>query len=261
MFFERYKKNEPSPSTSPSPTSRNEPVPMAFSSSSALEQDDQRASFRDVLPRTALPDQPASLEEIRMASGFPDQPASEQPLACLFYFFHSQMLQHTSTPPDPDLVRRKRQAPDRPVHKLDTHLSRLQMHAGFSEHVKSFAAYPVAVDPTTAALHRGRGGRNRRQPQQPFVTGSYDERHALPSSMSYQPPSGSSNTNPNEERDTVLLMQFRSKASREQWMQSREWREFYGKVNSEEGGIRRMPHVRCARSLKGLMDVSDVLTA
>jgi len=173
------------------------------------------------------------------------------------------MSQHTSTPPDSDLVRRRRQAPGVPVHQLDTHLNRLQMHAGFSEHVKSVQAFPVAVDPAVAALGRGKGGRSHRQAQQPFITGSYDDPRAPPGPAppTALPRPDARGTNPNEQRDTVLLVQFRSKASREQWMESKEWREFYDKVSSEEGGCRRMPHVRCARSLRGLMDVGDVLTA
>lgn len=268
MFFERYKKDDALPKTA-KPRPIHERLPAPFPSSSALEADDLRTPSRSTPSKTSLPNRPATLDELHSITPFPKQKPEEQPLACLFYFFHSQMSQHTSTAPDPDLVRRRRQQPDVPVHKLDTHLSRLQMHAGFSEHVKSVQAYPVAMDPVTAALHRGRGGRSHRQiqpqpqPEQAFVTGSYDDhgRQTLPSPLTSQNSPNPANSNRNEERDTVLLMQFKSKASREQWMQSREWKEFYQKVNSDDGGIRQMPHVRCARSLRGLMDIGDVLTA
>lgn len=261
MFFERYNKDNPLPTAA---ELNAESPPTASPISSALELASPRSPPRTHGPRPALPDQPFPLEELKSRSSFPDQPASEQPLACLFYFFHSQMSHHTSTPPDPDLVRRRRQAPETPVHRLDTHLDRLQMHAGFNEHIKSFQAYPVPMDPATAALHRGKGGRSRRPGYQAFVTGSYDERQASASSSASPlslPRPGAKSLNPNEERDTVLLMQFKSKASREHWMRSKEWREFYENVNSDDGGCRRMPHVRCARSLRGLMDVEDVLTA
>jgi len=47
-------------------------------------------------------------------------------------------------------------SPNAPVHGVDTHLDRLQMFAGFSEHVKPIDNSTVVVDPASVALHRAR---------------------------------------------------------------------------------------------------------
>lgn len=151
----------------------------------------------------------------------------EQPLTCLFYFFHSHKRAHLSSVPDPDLVSRNRQDPSIPVHRLDTHLIRLQMHASFSPLIKSFDRYPVAVDGL-----------------QPPAIGSRNDAAA----------------SVNLGRDTAVLIEFRDKRAQEDWLATREWQEFYRNVNID-GACRATPHVRCARSLRGLMDISEVLTA
>lgn len=143
-------------------------------------------------------------------------------LSCMFYFFASQMKRNIQAP-DPDLVQRKR-VPDQPAHRLDTLLSRIEMHASYSPHVTMFEKYPVAIPEAS--------GRRK--------------------SESYSPPE--------LVHDTVLLMQFRTKRSREEWIATKEWQEFMEKTESEQV-FRRMPHVRCARSIRGLMDPVDILTA
>lgn len=151
------------------------------------------------------------------------------------------MLKHTSTPPDPELVRRKLQDPGRPVHRLDTHLIRLQMAAAFDPNVKSCQVIPVAVDGEHAvAQDRTLFNGVKRQMRE---VGSRREE-----------------TTADTARDSVLFIEFLSKAGRQSWMASREWKQFYDGVNAEDV-FRKLPHVRCARSFRGLMDVTDVLTA
>ena len=58
--------------------------------------------------------------------------------------------------------------------------------------------------------------------------------------------------------DTMLLMKFRSKKAREEWIETKEWQQFMEKTENE-GVFRRIPHVRCAGSLKGLRDPMEVL--
>lgn len=246
MLFDRYGKDR-SPGTSTAVLSRSSSIapteapPGSPISASTADSDAMDAELQETIPSPSnipshLPPSPKSIH----ASDGASRP-EDRPLACMFYFFHSQMSQHTSTAPDPDLVSRRRQTPDQPVHRLDTHLTRLQMHAAFSPLVKSFDRYPVAIDPTTAALSRGANGRR------------------FPPTLAPPPPSLESHKG-QQAYDTVLLMRFRSKRAREEWMVSREWQEFYRSVEGEKV-CRRMPHVRCARSIKGLMDVRDVLTA
>ncbi|KAJ9637580.1 uncharacterized protein PV06_09461 [Exophiala oligosperma] len=148
---------------------------------------------------------------------------SQRPLTCMFYFFASQMKRNIQ-PADRDLVQRGR-LPDEPTHKLDTMVARLRMQAAFSPHVTKFETYPVEIpDPAPTWL----------------------KREARPS--------------PEEIHDTVMLMKFRNKRAREEWIATKEWQEFMTKTEGEQV-FRRMPHVRCASSLRGLMDPVDILTA
>jgi hypothetical protein len=70
------------------------------------------------------------------------------------------------------------------------------------------------------------------------------------------PPSKVSDKEANH--DTLLLVKFRSKRAREEWIATREWREFMERTE-REGVFRRLPHVRCAGSLRGLGDPMEVL--
>ena len=111
-----------------------------------------------------------------------------------------------------------------PAHRLDTMLAKVGMHAAYSPLISRFETFPVEI-PEAPGLSK----------KAPKV--SRDQMH-----------------------DTMLLMKFRSKRAREEWIATREWQEFMQKTE-QEGVFRRIPHVRCARSLKGLMDPIDVLTA
>jgi hypothetical protein len=152
----------------------------------------------------------------------PHEENAPQPLTCMFYFFASQM-KHNVQSADPDLVARKRIA-DKPTHKLDNMLAWIGMQAAYSPLVASFETYPVEI------------------PDAPGF--------------------GKNNPKPSREQvhDTVLMMKFRDKRAREEWIATREWQDFMKKSNADPSLFRRMPHVRCASSAKGLMDPIDVLT-
>lgn len=151
------------------------------------------------------------------------QSNSEQPLTCMFYFFASQMKNNVESA-DPDLVRRRR-VQDKPTHKLDNMLSRIGMYAAFSPLVIRFETYPVEI-PDAPGF-----GNNRPKPPREQV------------------------------HDTVLMMKFPDKKAREEWIASKEWQEFMQKSDADPSLFRRMPHVRCASSTKGLMDPIDILTS
>lgn len=147
---------------------------------------------------------------------------SERPLTCMFYFFASQM-KHNIQPADQDLVRRGI-AVDKPTHRLDSMLARVGMHAAHSPLITRFETFPMEIpDPPRFSK------RNPKLPRE-------------------------------EVHDTVLLMKFRNKGAREEWIMTKEWQEFMQKSEGELV-FRRLPHVRCASSLRGLMDPVDILTA
>jgi len=145
---------------------------------------------------------------------------TERGLTCMFYFFASQ-IQRNIQPADPDLVRR-RKALNQPTHKLDTMLIRLKMHAAFSPLISRFEIIPVDI-PDSPGFSRNRPPR--------------EQLH-----------------------DTMLLMKFRNRRARQEFVATKEWQEFYNGAESQQV-FRRMPHVRCASNLRGLMDPIDILTA
>jgi hypothetical protein len=104
-------------------------------------------------------------------------------------------------------------------HPLDKLLSKVGIHAAFSPHVTQFETFPVEIP---------------------------------------QPPGRKSKVSREVNHDTMLFMKFRSKRAREEWIATKEWREFMEKTESE-GVFRRIPHVRCAGSLRGLSDPMEVL--
>jgi len=106
-----------------------------------------------------------------------------------------------------------------PVHRLEKLISKVGAHAAFSPLVTQFETFPVQIPELTG-----------RKPK--F---SKDSMH-----------------------DTMLLIKFRSKRAREEWIATKEWIEFMQKTESE-GVFRRIPHVRCAGSLRGLSDPMEVL--
>jgi hypothetical protein len=104
-------------------------------------------------------------------------------------------------------------------HPLDKLLSKVGIHAAFSPLVTQFETFPVEIP---------------------------------------QPPGRKSKVPRELNHDTMLLIKFRSKRAREDWIATKEWREFMEKTESE-GVFRRIPHVRCAGSLRGLSDPMEVL--
>ncbi|KIX98208.1 uncharacterized protein Z520_06288 [Fonsecaea multimorphosa CBS 102226] len=148
----------------------------------------------------------------------------QRPLTCMFYFFASQMKQNVQ-PPDQDLVRRGK-LEDKPTHQLDSMIARLAMHAAFSPLISKFETYPVEIPNTAPASARQK---NR--------TASREQVH-----------------------DSVMIMKFRDKRARQEWIATKEWQDFMRETEGQQV-FRRMPHVRCASSLRGLMDPMDILTA
>ena len=86
----------------------------------------------------------------------------------------------------------------------------------------------------------------------PYVT----RFETLPVEMA--PPGRLRGTSRESMHDTLLLVNFKNKWAWEQWIQTKEWQSFMKKTETE-GVFRRMPHVRCASSLRGLRDPVDVL--
>jgi hypothetical protein len=148
--------------------------------------------------------------------------ASDRPLTCMFFFFASQMKRNVQ-PADPDLVRRGKVA-DQPTHQLDSMVARIGLHAAYSPLVTKFHTYPVEI------------------PDAP----GFSPRNPKPSR--------------DDVHDTVMLMKFRDKRAREEWIATKEWQEFMQNTEGQQV-FRRMPHVRCASSVRGLMDPMDILTA
>ena len=105
------------------------------------------------------------------------------------------------------------------MHPLDVLLKKIGVHAAFSPLVTQFETFPVETP----------------QPAGWRVKVSRELNH-----------------------DTMLLVKFRSKRAREEWIATREWRDFMEKTDSE-GVFRRIPHVRCAGSLRSLSDPLEVL--
>jgi hypothetical protein len=90
--------------------------------------------------------------------------------------------------------------------------------------------------------------------QSPHVT----RFEAIPVEMA---PSGLPRGTTREEmHDTLLLASFKNKWAWEQWIQTSEWQEFMKKTE-DQGVFRRIPHVRCANSLKGLRSPLEILRA
>ncbi|KAI1613831.1 hypothetical protein EDD36DRAFT_208517 [Exophiala viscosa] len=146
----------------------------------------------------------------------------ERPLTCMFFFFASQMKRNIQ-PADPDLVRRGKIV-DQPTHRLDSMLARLEMHAALSPLVTDLQTYPVEIPDAPA----------------------FSQKDPKPSRE--------------EVRDSVMTIKFRDKRAREEWIATKEWQDFMAKTEGEQV-FRRMPHVRCASSMRGLMDPLDMLTA
>ena len=118
-----------------------------------------------------------------------------------------------------NILTRSSPDPSPPVHPLDKLLSKVGRDAAFSPLVTQFETFPVEI------------------PEMP------GKKPQLPKGVMH---------------DTMLLMKFRSKRARQEWIATKEWMEFMEKTESE-GVFRRIPHVRCAGSLRGLSDPMEVL--
>jgi hypothetical protein len=152
---------------------------------------------------------------------FPSTP--DDPLVCMMYFFASQMSRNVQAVPSPTPPASGQNVPSIPVHRLDSLLSKIGVHASFSPLITRFETFPVEI------------------PEVPSQQKWWKE------------------TSKASVHDTMLLMKFRSTRAREEWIQTREWMEFM-KQTEDERVFRRIPHVRCAKSLKGLGDPIEVLS-
>lgn len=149
--------------------------------------------------------------------------AGEKPLTCMVYFFASQMRKHVQEKGVEHRNFPEKQVQTAPKHRLDSLLSNIKMHAFYSPLITRFEMLPVEIPEAGISW--------RKSPTMP--------RESM--------------------HDTLLLMQFRSNRAQEEWIATREWQTFMNSTESE-GVFRRIPHVRCASSLRGLFDPVDVLT-
>lgn len=150
----------------------------------------------------------------------PSRREKEKPLACMIFFFASQMtcnLQNPATSLESENVVGKSNGRH---HQLDTLLAEVREHANKSPYVTRFEVIPVEMAP----------------PGRPRGTSSQ------------------------EMHDTLLLASFKSKNAWRQWIQTSEWKHFMQET-ADKGVFRRIPHVRCAHSLKGLRNPFEVLMA
>ncbi|KAH8701817.1 hypothetical protein BGW36DRAFT_394621 [Talaromyces proteolyticus] len=74
------------------------------------------------------------------------------------------------------------------------------------------------------------------------------------------PPGRPKGTSRQEMHDTLLLASFKNKTAWRRWIETPEWQQFMQKTE-KNAVFRRIPHVRCAHSLKGLRNPFEVLMA
>ncbi len=177
--------------------------------------DHQHAAM--LLQRTDLS---RSTEEGNAPTSTPPRP--DDSLTCMIYFFASQMSRNLQTAPSASSRKSGQIHANTPVHRLDTLLAKIGVHASFSPLINQFETYPVEI-PEVPAQSKWR----TKQPKEAI-------------------------------HDTMLLVKFRSKRAREEWIETKEWREFMQQTEAEDV-FRRIPHVRCARSLRGLRDPIEIL--
>lgn len=163
-----------------------------------------------------------STEEGNAPSAAPSK--HDEPLTCIMYFFASQMSRNLQTAPSSSVSKIGQTTATPPVHRLDTLLVKIGVHASFSQLITQFETFPVEI-PEVAAQSKWR----KRPSKEAF-------------------------------HDTMLLVKFRSTKAAEEWIETREWMEFIQQTEAENV-FRRIPHVRCARSLKGLRDPIEILSA
>ena len=146
---------------------------------------------------------------------------SQKPLTCMIFFFASQMSQNVEETRETIV-----EVPNEMVYnKGRTH----------------------RLDALLAEVQK-------HADQNPYVT----RFEAIPVEMA--PPGRPRGTTREEMHDTLLLASFKNKWAWEQWIQTSEWQAFMKKTENENV-FRRIPHVRCANSLKGLRNPLEVLRA
>ncbi|OKL63951.1 hypothetical protein UA08_00675 [Talaromyces atroroseus] len=74
------------------------------------------------------------------------------------------------------------------------------------------------------------------------------------------PPGRPAGTSRAEMHDTLLLASFKDKAAWQKWIVTPAWQQFMASTENE-AVFRRIPHVRCAHSLKGLRNALEILMA
>ena len=80
----------------------------------------------------------------------------------------------------------------------------------------------------------------------------------IPVEMS--PPGRPTGTSRDEMHDVLLLASFKDKTAWRKWIETPEWQRFMQRTENE-AVFRRIPHVRCAHSHKGLRNTLEILMA
>lgn len=80
----------------------------------------------------------------------------------------------------------------------------------------------------------------------------------IPVEMS--PPGRPTGTSRDEMHDVLLLASFKDKTAWQKWIETPEWQRFMQRTENE-AVFRRLPHVRCAHSHKGLRNTLEILMA
>lgn len=145
--------------------------------------------------------------------------AEEKPLTCMVYFFASQMPRNIQAVKDSRETSSLLGDKSSPVYAH--RLDTLLSEIGYHAHLS------------------------------PFVT------HFETFPVEMPPPGRPKNTTREEMHDTMLLAKFPHKRAWEQWVMTKEWQRFMEKTEREQV-FRRVPHVRCASSLRGLSDPEEV---
>lgn len=151
------------------------------------------------------------------------RPKQEKPLSCIVFFFASQMSSNLQ-----------------PRHML-TGLTNERIGAL----TRQTRVHRLDVLLTEVREHANRS---------PYVT----RFEPIPVEMS--PPGRPKGTTRDEMHDVLLLASFRNKTAWQKWIETPEWQRFMQKTENE-AVFRRMPHVRCAHSLKGLRNTLEILMA
>ncbi|PGH12301.1 hypothetical protein AJ79_04367 [Helicocarpus griseus UAMH5409] len=167
-------------------------------------------------------DKPKDSEYDERAVNTGDQKTSGKPLVCMIYFFASQMSRNIQT---------ANPAPGGNTPPTN-HSEPLQVHR--LDNLLSEVQYHAHLSPLVTKFE------------------------TFPVEM--PPPGRPKGTTREAMHDTMLLVNFQNKQAWREWIQTKEWQEFMQKTE-KEAVFRRIPHVRCANSLKGLRSPLEVLMA